>query len=134
MTQRVNPATQSVTADARRVKPIAREYELITEAAAQLSLVRNCSRFCLPVCSGGGEKKTAGAQGVVSSSRGWGRQAGLYTGKEHLEQFRTTESSAWASVNNSYSLPHSSERDVITQGETQVAYDRYCSSEGDNIT
>jgi hypothetical protein len=47
-----------------------REYELITEAHAQLSVAWNCSRFCLPVCSGGGE--TAGGHGVVNSSRGWG--------------------------------------------------------------
>ncbi len=47
-----------------------REYELMTEAHAKLSVVRNCSRSSLPVCSGGGE--TAGGRGVVSSNRGWG--------------------------------------------------------------
>jgi hypothetical protein len=40
--------------------------------------------------------------GEVSSSKGWG--GGQYTGRENLEQFPTTESLAWASVNNSYSL------------------------------
>jgi hypothetical protein len=33
---------------------------------------------------------------------GEGRQ---YTRRDNLEQFRTTESQAWASVNNSYPLP-----------------------------
>ncbi len=44
-----------------------REHELKTEACAQLS-VRNCSRFSLPVCSGGGE--IAGGRGVVSRAGG----------------------------------------------------------------
>jgi hypothetical protein len=61
-----------------------REYGLITEAHAQLSVVGNCSI----VCSGGGE--TAGGWGVISSSRGWGEDR-QYTGRENLEQFRTTE-------------------------------------------
>ncbi len=56
-----------------------KEYELLTEAHAQLFVVGNCSRFCLPVCSGGGE--TAGGWGMVSSSRGWEerRQTAQYT-------------------------------------------------------
>ncbi len=62
-----------------------REYGLITEAHAQLSVVGNCSS----VCSGGGE--TAGGQGVVSSSMGWGQDR-QYTGRENLEQFCTSES------------------------------------------
>jgi hypothetical protein len=41
--------------------PEGREYELMTVAHAKLY-----------VCLGGGE--TAGGRGVVSSSRGWGRQ------------------------------------------------------------
>jgi hypothetical protein len=47
-----------------------REYELMTEAHAKLSVVGNCSRSSLPVCLGEGD--TAGGRGVVSSSRGWG--------------------------------------------------------------
>jgi hypothetical protein len=62
-----------------------REYGLLTEAHTQLSVVRNCSS----VCSGGEE--TAGGQGVVSSSMGWGEDR-QYTGRENLEQFPTTES------------------------------------------
>jgi hypothetical protein len=31
------------------ISPPPREYELITEAHAQLSVIRNCSRFSLPV-------------------------------------------------------------------------------------
>jgi hypothetical protein len=46
-----------------------REYELITEAHAQISVILNCSRFSLPVCSGGGETAGRGG-GMVSSSRG----------------------------------------------------------------
>jgi hypothetical protein len=49
-----------------------REYELMTEANTKLSVVGNCSRSYLCVRLGGGE--TAGGLGVVSSSRGWGRQ------------------------------------------------------------
>ncbi len=69
-----------------------REYEFITEAHTQLSVVRNCFRFSLPVCSGGGE--TAGGLGVISNSRRWGGETDstVHTGIEHLEQFRTTES------------------------------------------
>jgi hypothetical protein len=62
-----------------------RDYGFITEAHAQLCVVGNCSS----VCPGGGE--TASGQGVVSSSRGWGEYR-QYTGRENLEQFRTTES------------------------------------------
>ncbi len=65
-----------------------REYGLITEAHAQLSVVGNCSN----VCPGGG--KTAGVRGVVSSNREWGEEGEgrQYTGRENLEQFPTTES------------------------------------------
>ncbi len=47
-----------------------REFELITEAHAQLFVVRNSSRSSLRVCVGGGE--TAGERGEVSSSGGVG--------------------------------------------------------------
>jgi hypothetical protein len=71
-----------------------REYELITEAHAQLSVVENFSRFSLSGCSGGGE--TAGGQGVVSTSMGWGRQTVQYTqGYSIWSKFRTTECSVW---------------------------------------
>ncbi len=42
---------------------------------------------------------------MVSSIRGWGEaDSTYYTGRENLEQFTTTETCAWASINNSYSL------------------------------
>jgi hypothetical protein len=37
-----------------------REYELITEAHAQLSIVRNCSRYSLRVCLGEGKQLAGG--------------------------------------------------------------------------
>jgi hypothetical protein len=46
-----------------------REYELMTEAHAKLSVVK-LLQILSPCVSGGGE--TAGGRGVVSSSRGWG--------------------------------------------------------------
>ncbi len=49
----------------------AREHELMTETHAKLSVVGNCSRSSLSVS---GEGDTAGGWGVVSRSRGWGRQ------------------------------------------------------------
>ncbi len=49
-----------------------REYDLMTEAHAKLSVLRNCSRTYHCVCLGGGE--TAVGRGEVSNSRGWGRQ------------------------------------------------------------
>jgi hypothetical protein len=71
---------------------LAKEYELMTEAPAKLSVVRNCSRSSLHVCLGEGEQLAGG--GEVSSSRGWGEERGgiQYTGRENLEQFSTTES------------------------------------------
>ncbi len=59
-----------------------REYELITEAQAQLSVVRNCSRFSLPVCSGMGEGKQLAGGGGVSSSRGRGGGGRQYVNRE----------------------------------------------------
>jgi hypothetical protein len=47
-----------------------REYELITEAHAQLSVVRNCSRFSLPVCSEEGNQLAGG--GWLAVKRGGG--------------------------------------------------------------
>ncbi len=75
-----------------------REYELMTEAYAKLSVVRNCSRSYLCVCRGGEGKQLAGGGWSAVVGGGGGRQ---YT---YLEQFSTTESWAWASVYNSYSL------------------------------
>jgi hypothetical protein len=70
-----------------------REFELMTEAHAKLSVIRNCSKASLRVCLGEG-KQLAG-RGLVSSSRGWGEDGGgggQYTGRENLEQFPTTDS------------------------------------------
>jgi hypothetical protein len=47
---------------------VTREYELMTEAHAKLSVVGNCSGSSFPCVYGGGE--TADWQGVVSSSGG----------------------------------------------------------------
>ncbi len=52
-------------------------------------------------CSGGGE--TAGGQ-QWQGLGGEETNSTVHTGIEHLEQFRTTESSAWSAVNNSYSV------------------------------
>jgi hypothetical protein len=65
-----------------------------------------CSTFCrsklLQILSGG--KQLVGG-GVVSSSRGRGMaDSTVNTGIERLEQFKMTESKAWVSVDNSYSL------------------------------
>jgi hypothetical protein len=51
-----------------------RDYELMTEANAKLSVVGNCSRSSLLVCLGEGTQLAGG--GVVSSSRG-----GIHRGK-----------------------------------------------------
>jgi hypothetical protein len=64
-----------------------REYELITEAHTQLSVVGNCSRSSLRVCLG--EGKQLAERGRSAVIRGGG---GQYTGRGNLEQFRTTES------------------------------------------
>jgi hypothetical protein len=66
----------------------AREYELITEAHAKLSVVRNWSRSSHHVCLGEGKQLASGGYSAVAGGGG-GRQ---YTGRENLEQFRTTES------------------------------------------
>ncbi len=56
-----------------RCGPWTREYELITEAHTQLSVVWNCSRSSLRVCLEEGKRgETAGGRGEVSISRGWG--------------------------------------------------------------
>jgi hypothetical protein len=65
-----------------------REYELITEAHAKLSVVGNCSRSSLRVCLGEGEQLAGGGRSAVAGVGG-NRQ---YTGRENLEQFSTTES------------------------------------------
>ncbi len=62
-----------------------REYELMTEAHAKLSVVRNCSRSYL-VCVWGEGKQLAGGGCSAVVGGGGGRQ---YT---NLEQFSTTES------------------------------------------
>jgi hypothetical protein len=61
-----------------------REYGLITEAHAQLSVVGNCSS----VCSGGGETARGWGWSAVAGGGGEDRQ---YTGRENLAQL-TTES------------------------------------------
>jgi hypothetical protein len=50
---------------------------------------------------------------------GWSRQ---FTGRENLEQFRTTESLAWASGNSSYSL----RRTFSQQCSTDISKQRNC--------
>ncbi len=50
-----------------------REYELITEAHAQLSVIWNCSRFFLPVSSGGGEQLAGGGWSAVAGEGGGGQ-------------------------------------------------------------
>jgi hypothetical protein len=52
--------------------PIAREYELITEAHGKLSVLRNCSRSSLHVCLGAGEQLAGGGRSAVAG--GGGRQ------------------------------------------------------------
>jgi hypothetical protein len=69
-----------------------REYELITEAHAQLSVVGNCSRFSLSVCSRVGKQLAGGGWSAIAGGEGGGTDSTLQTGIEHLEQFRTTES------------------------------------------
>jgi hypothetical protein len=49
---KINKYNEAINAD--------REYELITEAQAQLSVVGNCSRYSLCVCLPGEEKQLAG--------------------------------------------------------------------------
>jgi hypothetical protein len=47
-----------------------REYELITEAHAQLSVVRNCSRSSLRVCVGEGKQLAGGGRSAVAGGGG----------------------------------------------------------------
>jgi hypothetical protein len=47
-----------------------REYELITEAHAQLSVVRNCSRSSLRVCVGEGQQLASGGRSAVAGGGG----------------------------------------------------------------
>jgi hypothetical protein len=77
-----------------------REYELLTEAHAELSVVLNCSRFSLPVYCLPPPAPTTADHPLPASCFPTPR----HTRREDLEQFRTTESLAWASVINSYSL------------------------------
>ncbi len=49
-----------------------REYELITEAHAQLSVVGNCSRSSLSVCLGEGKQLAGGGRSAVVGGGGWG--------------------------------------------------------------
>jgi hypothetical protein len=49
---KINKYNEAINAD--------KEYELITEAQAQLSVVGNCSRCSLCVCLPGEEKQLAG--------------------------------------------------------------------------
>jgi hypothetical protein len=52
--------------------PMSREYELITEAHAKLSVVRNSSRSSLHVCLGEREQLAGGGRSAVAG--GGGRQ------------------------------------------------------------
>jgi hypothetical protein len=47
-----------------------REYELMTEAHAKLSVVRNCSRFSLHVCLGEGEQLAGRGRSAVAGGGG----------------------------------------------------------------
>jgi hypothetical protein len=47
-----------------------REYELMTEAQAKLSVVRNCSRSSPPVCLGEGEQLAGGGRSAVAGGGG----------------------------------------------------------------
>jgi hypothetical protein len=47
-----------------------REYELITEAHAQLSVIQNCSRSSLRVSMGGGEQLEGGGWSAVAGGGG----------------------------------------------------------------
>jgi hypothetical protein len=86
----------------------AREYELLTEAHAYFSVVLNCSRFFHPVfcllppnpccCLPPIHSHSVLEEGKQLTGRG---QQSI---DRELEQFRTTESWAWASGNISYSL------------------------------
>jgi hypothetical protein len=73
------------TKSCKQQTPYSKEYELMTEAHAKLSVVRNCSKSSLRVCLGEGKHLAA------SSNREWG-EGRQYTGRENLEQFPTTES------------------------------------------
>jgi hypothetical protein len=49
-----------------------REYELITEAHAKLSVVRNCSKSSLHVCLGEGKQLAGGGWSAVTGGGGGG--------------------------------------------------------------
>ncbi len=76
----------------------------MTEAHAKLSVVRNCSISSLFVCLGEGKQLAGGGWSAVAGGGGRRGEARQYTGRENLEQFPTTESWAWASVINLYSM------------------------------
>ncbi len=62
---RVRPATHRGKGNI-----LIREYELITEAHAQLSAVRNCSRSSLRVCLGEGKQLAGGGRSAVAGDGG----------------------------------------------------------------
>jgi hypothetical protein len=51
-------------------KDVSREYELMTEAYAKLSVMRNCSRSSLHVCLGEGEQLAGGGRSAVAGGGG----------------------------------------------------------------
>ncbi len=59
--------------------PESREYELMTEAHAKLSVVRNCSRSSLHVCLGEGEQLAGGGRSAVA---GGGRRQTVHRERE----------------------------------------------------
>jgi hypothetical protein len=64
-----------------------REYELMTEAHAKLSVVRNCSNSSLYVCLGEGKQLVGRGWSAVAGGGGRRREGRQYTVKENLEQF-----------------------------------------------
>ncbi len=78
---------------------------IVTKTPAELSVVLNCSRFHLRVYILSAYPFTAVCPGGVDNSwQGVGTSSRHHTRRKNLEQFKTTESWAWASCINSYSL------------------------------
>jgi hypothetical protein len=69
-----------------------REYELLTEAYAKLSVVRKCSKSSVRVCLGEGNQLAGEGWSAVAGGGGRRGEDRQYTGRENLEQFPTTES------------------------------------------
>jgi hypothetical protein len=54
---------------------VTREYELMTEAHAKLSVVRNCSKFSLSLCLGEGKQLAGGGGQQLQGVGGGGGRA-----------------------------------------------------------